>query len=80
MSLRHPKPAPATPSAGKRAGALPIRCELLLVATLEDAGELVLLACDPPRSEEPNSSQKEADKTVADQVVALSPGPGRGRP
>ena len=41
MSLRHPKPAPATPSAGKRAGALPIRCELLLVATLEDAGDLV---------------------------------------
>lgn len=41
MSLRHPKPAPATSSAGKRAGALPIRCELLLVATLEDAGELV---------------------------------------
>jgi hypothetical protein len=32
MSLRHPKPAPATPSAGKRAGALPIRCGLLLVA------------------------------------------------
>ena len=25
MSLKHPKPAPATPSAGKRAGALPIR-------------------------------------------------------
>ena len=39
MSLRHPKPAPATPSAGKRA--LPIRCGLLLVATLEHAGELV---------------------------------------
>jgi hypothetical protein len=41
MSLRHPKPAPTTPLRGSAPGALPIRCELLLVATLEDAGELV---------------------------------------
>jgi hypothetical protein len=58
MSLRHPKPAPATPSAGKRTGALPIRCELLLVATLEDAGELVLLASIHHAARNPTAARK----------------------
>lgn len=41
MSLGHTRNRRPRPPLRGSAGALPIRCELLLVATLEDAGELV---------------------------------------
>jgi hypothetical protein len=42
---------------------------------LEVLGQLILLVRDPKRSRDPNASQDEANETVPDQIVPLSPHP-----